>query len=582
MTNIRFLRVVLVFCSIALVTSACSRSADEDSSATLQSADGLLQYVPADTSYAFAMAEPLPQEVIDKMQPHLEAILLSYRDIWSLATSEKTGDLDEDSENAAQAAQVLTMASEIAAMMSSEGLSDAGLSLRSRSALYGVGLVPVMRIELTDVDAFEATIARLEEKGGNEMSVASIDGQSYRYVGNDEARLIIAVIDSYLVVSAVPTALPDEQLSAVLGLTLPKENIGSAGILGKLADEYGYTPHALGFIDMERLAATFLDQQSGVNAELLELMDFDASALSDVCRAEIRDMSGVMPRIVAGYTELNAERIRSNAVFEIRNDIATGLAKLAAAVPGLGEDNGGLLSFGMSLDLLAARDFYSARLDALEADPYKCELFAELQNGVAKGRAALNQPIPPIAYGFKGFLAVVDSIEGFDLATRRPPTDIDARFLVAIDNAAGLLAMGTMFSPELAALDLQPDGKPVKFDVPQLVSQFGSAYVAMTDNALGMAVGTNAESDLTGFLVADGGAPPPVVSLHMDAGTYYEFLGEAMLVGGDEEPVETSAELLEAVSNVMTQVGDLLDRMSFNIVFTEQGIEFQSLVTLSD
>jgi len=582
MPNIRFMRVLLVFCTIALTMGACSRSADEDASSALLSTDGLLQYVPADTSYAFAMAEPMPQDVIDKMQPHFDAILSSYRDILNLAVSEKADELKKDPENAAQAGRVLSIAAEISELISGEGLKDAGLSLKSRSAVYGVGLLPVMRVELTDVDKFEATLTRFEDKGGDAMSVASIDGQSYRYVGDDEVRLIIAVIDNYLVVSVVPTALPDEQLSAVLGLTLPKENIATAGVLDKLASEYGYTPHALGFVDMERLVATFLDQQPGVNAELLGLMDYDASALSDVCRAEIREMSGVMPRIVSGYTELSVESIRSNAVIEIRSDIATGLTTLAAAVPGLGTDHGGLFSFGMSMDLLAARDFYSARLDALEADPYECELFAELQNGIAQGRAALNQPIPPIAYGFKGFLAVIDKIEGFDIARKQPPTEIDARFLVAIDNAEGLLAMGTMFSPELAALNLQPDGQPVKFDLPQLASQFGAAYVAMTENALGIAVGADAESDLGNFLVAAAGEPPPVFSLHMDAGAYYEFMGDAMLVSDGDEAVETSAELLEAISNVMTEFGNLLDRMSVNVVFTERGIEFLTTVSLSD
>ena len=587
MLNIRFLKIVCVLCAIALAASACSRSADKEASSALLTTEGLLQYVPADTPYAFVMAEPMPEDVLDKMRPHIDSILASYRHVLELVIGEQTGESGEDPENAARVAQFSSVAAEFLNLMSIEGLRNAGLSLKSRSAFYGVGLLSVLRVELIDVEAFEATIARLEEKIGDAMSVASIDGQSYRYLAAAEARLVIAVIDGYLVVTVVPTALSAEQLSVALGLTLPEHNIAAAGVLNEFANEYGYTGHVLGFLDIERLIAIFLDHQPGMNAELLALMDFDGSTLSDMCRAEIREMSGIMPRIVAGYTEISVTNIRSHAIFEIRNDIATGLATLAAAVPGLGKDHGGLFSFGMSLDLLAARDFYLARLDALEADPYECELFAELQNGVAKGRETLNQPIPPIAYGIKGFLAVVDKIEGFDIAKQQPPTDVDMRVLVAIDNAEGLLAMGTMFSPELAALNLQPDGKPVKFEVPQAASQFAAAYIGMTENALGIAVGSNAESGLAELLLETASEPPPILSMQMDAGRYYEFLGESMLVGNvgetaDGESVEMPPEVLQAMSDAMTEAGKLFERMSIDILLTERGIEFPTTMKLSD
>ena len=118
-----------------------------------------------------------------------------------------------------------------------------------------------------------------------------------------------------------------------------------------------------------------------------------------------------MPRIVGGYNDLSTEQIASTAIFELRDDIAGELTKLSAPVPGLGKDHGGLMSFGLGLDLLAARKFYEARLDALDANPYECELFAELQAGVAGGRAALQAPLPPIVYGIKGFLAVSSDMD---------------------------------------------------------------------------------------------------------------------------------------------------------------------------
>ena len=88
MLNIRFLKIVCVFCGLALAISACSRAADEDASSALQATDGLLQYVPADTAYAFVMAEPMPEDVLDKMRPHIDSILGSYRHVLELMLAE--------------------------------------------------------------------------------------------------------------------------------------------------------------------------------------------------------------------------------------------------------------------------------------------------------------------------------------------------------------------------------------------------------------------------------------------------------------------------------------------------------------
>jgi hypothetical protein len=270
--------------------------------------------------------------------------------------------------------------------------------------LYGAGLLPVMRMTLSDGDLLEATIARMEKKANQSMAVAMIDGQSYRYAGDEEARLVVAVIDDEFVMSFVPTNLPEDSLKSVLGLTLPSSSIAETGELQKIIDDNGYQSHSVGLVDVERIVATFLDDQS-----------------------EIRSVASVVPRIITGYTEMSVENFTSNTIVELRSDIAAGLSTLTAPVPGLGSEQGALFSFGMSLDPLAAREFYASQLDAMAADPYQCELFAELQAGVVQGREVLNQPIPPIVYGFRGFLAVIEDIQGMDLAKKQPPTSAEAR-----------------------------------------------------------------------------------------------------------------------------------------------------------
>ena len=132
---------------------------------------------------------------------------------------------------------------------------------------------------------------------------------------------------------------------------------------------YGYTSHYVGFVDVEAIADRFVGNASGLDAALLALMENDSADLSDVCRNEIRAVAGIVPRIVMGYNKLSLDVLESNIVFELRDDIAAGLKTLPSSVPGLGGDKGGLMSFGISLNVKAARDFMEARLDAMEDEP---------------------------------------------------------------------------------------------------------------------------------------------------------------------------------------------------------------------
>jgi hypothetical protein len=270
-------------------------------------------------------------------------------------------------------------------------------------------------------------------------------------------------------------------------------------------------------------------------------------------------------------------------VIELREDIASGMATLPAVVPGLGSDLGGLFGFGFSLDVMAARSFYEARLDALEADPFECAHFAEINNSAAKGREALAQPLPPVVYSFRGMLANVTNIEGLDLATKMPPESIDAGILVAIENAQDLVTMAAMMSPEIAALNLLPDGKAKALNLPQLATIAKQAFAALSEGGLSIALGENSAEQAEAMLSADVSDSRPFASFSMDAKKYYEFVGQAVLEGDDDGQGEPMPEAMRtAVRDAMVASGDLYERMAVNVHLTQRGVEVSSRLTLSD
>ena len=567
-----------IFASLALF--GCSKSDDEPvSSANIAAAGAILDYVPADSPYVFASITPLPDDVMDKLEPNIERILAAYevllQELFAMATAEIDANGDDDAERAA------AVIGELSSLLSIDGLRGAGFDRESRSALYGNGMLPVLRIEVTDGALFEAALVRIEESSGEEMDVATISGSLVRFITAEEVKLLISVLDKQVVISVAPASFSDDQLSTLLGFTAPKSNITDSGKLQSIADDYGFSDYFIGYFDFVKMVNTFTGDASGLDADLITLMDAD-DEISDVCRAEIRSMAGIAPRMVMGYTGITTERFDTKLVVELRSDIADGVAQLTAPVPGLGTDLGGMMSIGMSLDIKAMREFIVARLDALEADPYLCEDFTGLEQGVIQARAALQQPVMPMIYDFRGFVALIENIEGLNMATQTPPTSVDGQFLLAMENAPAMVSMGAMMSPELAGLDLQADGKPVLLDLPQAQMMGGDVYIALNDDALAMSVGQGADTKLAGMLTADVADNGTFFSFGMDAGRYYAFAAEAMAAAQNDDDNPMTPAMQQASQEIMSAMAAMFDRMSVDIRLTEVGIVMEGVETLAE
>ena len=408
------------------VLAACSDSDEKsEAAAAIASAGELLSYVPADSPYVFASLSPLPEDVMDKLEPKIDRILQSYEVVLQEIAATAAAEVAKEGGDEAEAEKAVAVLGELSSLLSMEGLRGAGFEKESRAVLYGNGILPVLRVELSDGALFEAALQRIEESAGEKMEVASIAGNSVRYMNAEELKVLVAILDKQLVVSLAPGEFSDEQLASLLGFTPPTSGIADSGILQDIAGKYGYDDYMIGYIDFEHIVATFTGSATGLDADMIAMFG-DHDDTSDVCRAEIRSVAGIAPRMVMGYTDVNTERFESQMVVELRDDIAAGLKTWPAAVPGLGTDPGGLMSFGFSMDVMAVREFYEAQLDAIEADPFECEEFAEIQAGVAQGRTMLQQPVPPMVYDFRGLFGVVQDVEGLDMRTQAP-TDVGRR-----------------------------------------------------------------------------------------------------------------------------------------------------------
>ena len=541
----------------------------------------LLQYIPAETPYVMAFTKPLPDDLMDKFEPVVDQTLSGYERILRYKVSEVMVELSREEGGAEKAKQLQELVDEFTSLMSVQGLRDAGIDRDSVFAIYGDGLLPVFRVELSDRDKFDAAVSRLESKSPQKFQVGTVGGESYRYYDIEEARFVVATPGDSAVITIVPSTYSDERLARALGIKKPQDNVADG--LEEIRNAYDFTDHFVGFVDVEKLAASFLGDPSGLNKELLLIAEHDPEELMEECRAEFAELASVAPRVVVGYTNVNKSFLDTRMVVELREDIASGLATLPTAVPGLGADLGGLLSFGFSLDPMAARSFLEARLDAMEADPFECADLGELQASVAQGRQALAQPLPPVVYNFSGMLAHISDVQGMNLGTKKPPESVDASFLVAFKNAQDLVNMASMMVPQVAEMNLLPDGKAKALDLPQLAEIADKAFVALSNVGISVAMGEGSAENSEAMLVADVEMPPPFVSFSMDSKRYYDFVGDALMQENETEDGESEPLALRtAMRDVMVSSGELYERVSVNVHLTERGVEIGSRMTLSD
>jgi len=569
-------RAIATFAGVLILTSGAH-------AASKNSVD-ILKYIPADTPYVLASTEPFPQELTDKLEPTVDQIFQSYQSILRHVMDEKLAEIPADAEGAEKAQHIRGIADEFLNLMSLDGIRGIGIESDSAFAIYGNGLLPVLRFELSDSDLFDEAVARMEEKVGEALSVGETLGKSYMYFEVEEIKMLLATIDDQAVMTVVPSGYDDSQIASALGVNKPRKSLKRSRTLRKIAKEYGFSGFVSGYIDNQRIAGMFTGDATDSDKAMFEALGKAPPELSAVCTAEIMETVAIAPRIVIGYSDVSAKQLKSTLIVELRDDVAEGLATIPAAVPGLGSESDGLMSFGFGLDPLALRGFYESRLDAMEADPYECEKFAQLQAGVATGRQALNQPIPPVVYSFRGFVANIADIQGMDFANKTPPDSIDASILIAVENAESLVMMAAMMDPQIAALNLIPDGTPVKLELAKLAEIADEAFAALSTNALAVSVGSGAEANTANMLTAESPDAAPFISMSMDSARYYSMIGEAMAMQNQDtdDGEKTPLAIREALRDAMVLSGSLYERMSVDIRFTERGIEIGGTMTLSD
>ena len=218
----------------ALAVAGCGKSTDEhEAKSPLTDTGGLLRYVPSDSPYVFGILAPPPDDFMDRIEPKTDRLLAAYSEMLGAAMAAA----EAESDDADEMEKMDALAEEFRSILSLDGLKRAGFTRESTGLLYGNGLLPVLRITLSDATLFDDFITRIEARAGEQFPVAEVEGMPYRFIEGDGVRAIIATASDQLVLSIAPEGLDDDGLARLLGLELPTTNIAQTGKLLDIAKE---------------------------------------------------------------------------------------------------------------------------------------------------------------------------------------------------------------------------------------------------------------------------------------------------------------------------------------------------------
>ena len=153
------LAVTAALLSAGLLTG-CSDDNESTSAATQEEAPKnnaapILKYIPADSPYFMASRDSFPEQDVFDLYQRTQPIANLESDLDELRAS--LADVDDEALRSMMTLLIAT-GEELLDVETLDDVHALGLKISPQIAIYGLGILPVMRIQLHDEDAFRETL----------------------------------------------------------------------------------------------------------------------------------------------------------------------------------------------------------------------------------------------------------------------------------------------------------------------------------------------------------------------------------------------------------------------------------------
>ncbi|RDX35624.1 hypothetical protein DZA50_06685 [Kangiella sp. HD9-110m-PIT-SAG07] len=439
---------------------------------SLPSENAVLEYVPADTVFFAGSVEPLD---------FAKTLEMSSKMGFDYSTMMGAGfeDLRSELGDAPDAAKVLvSIYGDYLKAVKSKSVKELGLRSELNMAVYTVGALPVIRLELDGTDAFDNAIAKIETEQNVTATVNTVNGVEYREYslndGTDEVpmTLVIATHDNQAILT-VNTDLDDaKDLQPTLS-EKPTTNILSSGVLNELASDNGYLGYSIFLLDNLAIVDGLTKPSANAFGKNLDeiLAAYGAgNEMKDIqtpaCNTELTGLTQNWPVLSAGYTEFDDSNASYKMVLKGGNaELLDTLGKMRGHISDNVSNDDYAMSFGFGLDMDQMVPVITTVWESLTKEDFMCPPLAEMQANLRQSNPMMLGMMSGMVAGIKGVgFSVVDMNEEALANMERNPMAFmqDGQFMMTItaEKPKNLLQSLGMYAPELAQLKLEDGGEP--------------------------------------------------------------------------------------------------------------------------
>lgn len=504
-----------------------------------------LELIPSDTPYVFASTEALPEQVVDilieKMRPMTDTVAKSSI---LKGNAELTAIWEEVGKK----------------LLAPKGFEALGLVKSPTFVVYGVGVLPAVRIQIGDGKKVRELFVRLEQRLGLKSTEETIGTQSFwSYSDGSDTIAPFAIIGDELVFGLTHTNAAEVYTKYLLGITKPAESFAKANKFEQIGTEYGFMKFLVGYVDFAKVFESMTVESTSLNSTIAGLLPNFRQNQDAVCGQEFSSLIAHAPRMVFGYDKFDTQVAVGRVGIEITNGLSEEVAATKTSMPLTGvKVPDTILTASAGFDVGKLINLVQSRMSAIAQTPFQCkQSFFRTINAGARNAAALSI-IPPAITGIKGGSFGLRNVESVDVSNGDPnvwpkfKNYIDGYALVSGDNPRGLLNVMSLMLPEFSDIKIKEDLAPVPLTLPSHVDEFKNPSVLLSNQYLALTAGMTTAADLGAILKTTTDNPSsPFAEIRYNMSSYSDLMERVFMQGG-----RASSSEKEMVKSVGTIFGD--------------------------
>lgn len=439
------------------------------------SAYNVLDYVPADTPLFTGQLTPFPIKDYIASSPSLN----------SPADQAQLEALYEQDEPALHFLANLMKAYQA-------GLNDADLLVKTfglednvRGYFYTLGLLPVLKLEVSNPQAIWDLLDKNELETGfihKEETLQGLTFRTYQLTDASDSKQINVVVaqdNGILTVTVDTDMIPDTLLTMALGLEKPSSSLADSDMLADIIKQHNFSDTSVGFINhVEIVKALTSTDGNQLAKQLTALVKEEGNdnpfemLQTPVCEQELTTIAQNWPRTVFGYTKMDITKEEStlsfSTVIESKNQvILDALKAMRGYIPNYTQNfDNNVVATSLGLDIAQLSSSLTSIWTDLQTPSYQCLPLAEIQAQISEGGQSLAMVgmSANMAAGVKGVSAAVFDYSVSQIDEQPQLDSFDALIAIHADSPETIFNSVKMFSPELQQVALTNNGPAISLN----------------------------------------------------------------------------------------------------------------------